>query len=822
MRIVRRFFPAAFLIASTLLLAACDSPEERAEKHFQNAITLIEEGDADRAFVELRNVFELNPQHIEARRTMAELHLERGNERNAYRQLATVAELDPTDLESRIILSKMAFNFGSWDELDRHGAQAEELAAEDPRVKAIALTRAYRTAARQDQAAERRSLGTQADEMLAEQPRNLLLRNVIMDNAIREQNFERALAEIDWMLAEDEPRNRYYQERLRVLAMLGDYDGIEDQLRELVEVFPEDTSHKATLVRYLISRGDMDGAEAFLRDLVDEADPENTAPMIDLIRFLAESGNVETAREEITKAISESPDPVPFRILEAGFDFSEGNRSNAIATLQDILDQSESSEEDAMSEQTQNVKVLLAQMLLETGNEVGARTHIEELLAENATHPEALKMQAAWQIESDETDAAIAALRLVLDQKPEDADAMTQMANAYTRNGQPDLARDYLAQAVQASGNAPAETLRYARLLIKEERYLPAEDVLVTALRLDSSNIDILNTLGELYLRMEDFGRADGVIDTLRRIGGENAIQAANGLEAEQLNLQKGATEAIAYLEGLANDADATLSTKISLVRARLSTGDVDGAVAAARNLAEENPDNPALSVVLAVAQTAAGDFDAAESRYRDLVEQEPRWAVVWLRLSQLSLLKGDREEARSAINEGLSHMPESPDLLWAKASLAEGDGDIETAIEIYEKLYEQNSGSVVIANNLASLLATHRTDEASQNRAWTIGRRLRDFDVPALQDTYGWILHRQGNSEEALPILESAAQGLPGDPIVQYHLGQVYLEVGRRDDALAQFRKSIDIAGPADTRPQIEEAKTLVQSLQNPEPAQD
>jgi hypothetical protein len=53
-RIVRRFFPAAFLIASTLLLAACDSPEERAEKHFQNAITLIEEGDADRAFVELR------------------------------------------------------------------------------------------------------------------------------------------------------------------------------------------------------------------------------------------------------------------------------------------------------------------------------------------------------------------------------------------------------------------------------------------------------------------------------------------------------------------------------------------------------------------------------------------------------------------------------------------------------------------------------------------------------------------------------------------------------------------------------------------------
>ena len=822
MRIVRNFFTVVFLAASGLVLAACDSPEERAEKHFQNAIALIEEGDVDRAMVELRNVFELNASHIEARRTMAELHLENGNERNAYRQLATLAELDPTDLESRVKLAEMAFNFGSWDELDRHGAQAEELAPEDPRVEAIALTRAYRTAATEDQAAERRDLGDQADGMLEEHPDNLLLRNVAMDNAIREQNFSRALAEIDWMLAEDGPRIRYYKERLRVLALLGDTDGIETQLRELVDLFPEDPEHKATLIRYLISREDLDGAEEFLRDLVEKAAPDNEGAKIDLIRFLAESGDIETAREEIRSAITESPDPLPFKILEAGFDFSEGNHSTAISTLQDVLEQSEPSDEGAMSEQTQNAKVILARMLLETGNEVGARAHVEELLAENPTHPEALKMQAAWQIESDDTDAAIAALRLVLDQRPEDAEAMTRMANAYARAGQPDLAKDYLAQAVQASGNAPAESLRYATLLVKEERYLPAEDVLVAALRLDSSNIRILTLLGELYLRMEDFGRAEGVINTLRRIGGEDAIQAANGLEAEQLNLQKGASEAIAYLEGLANEADATVSTRISVIRARLSTGDIDGALAAAKDLRDENPNDRALTVVLAVALTAARDYEAASSLYRDLLEEEPNRTVAWLRLSQLNLLKGDREEARSAVNKGLTHAPDNPDLLWAKASLAEGDGDIDTAIDIYEKLYDQNSNSVIIANNLASLLSTHRTDEASQNRAWTIGRRLRDLDVPAFQDTYGWILHKQGNSEEALSVLESAAQGLPRDPIVQYHLGQVYLELDRPQEALEQFRKSLDIAGPADSRPQIEEAKALVQSLQNTEPAQE
>ncbi|MGC9418483.1 MAG: tetratricopeptide repeat protein, partial [Rhodovulum sp.] len=160
--------------------------------------------------------------------------------------------------------------------------------------------------------------------------------------------------------------------------------------------------------------------------------------------------------------------------------------------------------------------------------------------------------------------------------------------------------------------------------------------------------------------------------------------------------------------------------------------------------------------------------------------------------------------------------------LLWAKASFEEQDGDVDGAIEIYETLYAQNSSSVVVANNLASLLATYRDDAASLDRAWTIARRLRDADAPALQDTYGWILHRRGNSAEALPYLEAAAQGLPNDPLVQYHLGQAYIALDQPQDALEQFRKAVEIAGPADTRPQIEDARVLVQSLQDAAPAEN
>ena len=64
--------------------------------------------------------------------------------------------------------------------------------------------------------------------------------------------------------------------------------------------------------------------------------------------------------------------------------------------------------------------------------------------------------------------------------------------------------------------------------------------------------------------------------------------------------------------------------------------------------------------------------------------------------------------------------------ILWAKASRLERAGDIDGAIDIFEALYANNSSSIVVANNLASLITTYRDDAESLERAWSIARRLR------------------------------------------------------------------------------------------------
>ena len=106
------------------------------------------------------------------------------------------------------------------------------------------------------------------------------------------------------------------------------------------------------------------------------------------------------------------------------------------------------------------------------------------------------------------------------------------------------------------------------------------------------------------------------------------------------------------------------------------------------------------------------------------------------------------------------------------------------------------------MANNLASLLSSYRDDPESIERAYTVARRLKGTNRPAFQDTYGWIAFRRGEVQEALEPLESAAEGLPGDPTVRYHLARVYAALNQTDKARATYETARQLLEDANTPP--------------------
>ena len=785
-----------FLLSTTLAvglglsLAGCKTSAERAEEYYQSGLQLLEEGDVDRAIVQFRNVFDIEGTHYEARKTLADTYRTRGDTREAYSQYLRLAEQYPDDLPTRVALARMAFDGQEAQEFERHTTRAVEIAPQDPEVQVLDLARRYRAAALAEDEKAREALSEEAARMAGTRPDDPMLMGILLDRAANAGD----LAEADRLTArmlELQPDNpQRYLQRLALLAERGDKPAIEAHLRATIARFPDNGQAKADLVRFHLSEGQPDKAEAFLRELADAAPAGESGARADLVRFVEAQRGVDAARAELDRLIAEGADPLLFGTLRAGFDFRDGKRDEAIAAVRAVLDGV-----TEPSDTSRDVKIQLARMLAETGDEAGARQQVDEVLAQNAGHPGGLKMKAAWDIQADKVDDAVLGLRAVLDQAPQDAEAMGLMASAYDRAGEADLARDYLSQAAAASNNAVPETLRLAARLIAEERWRPAEDAILPALRRAPGNLDLLEALGQVYLSMPDLPRAQGVIARLREIGTPEAVAAAEQMDLNRLANEQGQDAALGYLEQQANAENASIGSKLSLIRAQLATGQTEAALRLAGELAASDPDNRAAGMALALSQAAAGDLPAARATLGGLVEDQPADPAPHLTLIRLATQQGDIDGALALAERGLAAIPDNPDLLWSKAGLMERKGDIDGAIAIYEQLYARDSSSMIVANNLASLLSTWKSDDpAAVARASTVARRLKDTEVPAFMDTYGWIQHLNGDSAAGLPYLEGAAEALASDPIVQLHLGVVQAAAGEADAAKAQLQKGLDM----------------------------
>ena len=366
------------------------------------------------------------------------------------------------------------------------------------------------------------------------------------------------------------------------------------------------------------------------------------------------------------------------------------------------------------------------------------------------------------------------------------------MARAHVLNGDQDLAGEMLARAVELSGSAPDESLRYAEFLVNRGRGPAATDVLADALRLAPGDARLLEAAGRQRLADADWVRLDEIVERLLALPDGQGRAAAESFRASALAAQERTDELEGLLTDLASEAGSLgIGAQAALVRTDIAGGRLDEAVERAGEIAEAEPDLPGPRLLLGAALAAAGRPEEAKEALRAAVEREPALAQGWIALVRLAAATDGPEAAAELIAEGAAAAPESTELQWMRASALEQAGDIPGAIAVYEEIYERDRNSLVVANNLASLLALTSDDPETIARAERISRRLRGTEVPAFQDTYGWLAFLAGRTEEALEYLVPAAAGLPEDPQVQFHLASAQAEAGET----AAARETLDRA---------------------------
>lgn len=800
---------APLLLAAALTLSACESSEEKAERFYQSGLEYLAAGDQDRALIEFRNVFKYNGFHKEARTTYAEILMSQGKVQEGYGQYLRLIEQYPDLPDVRQILAEVAIDQGNWDEAQRHGEAAFKLAPEKPEIQVIQTALEYRAAvlARDEPARDR--LAAEAAKLLEALPDSKVARRIVIDRSISGPDPQAAMPLIEAGLAISPEALELHMLKLRLLGEAQDNAGIGAHLKSMYELFPKNEEVKKSLIGWYLAENDIAGAEAFLRQLAgDPKGPvEGHLAVIQLLEAARGSDASRTELDALIAANAGTPNADLYGAMRASLDFTAGKQTEAIAAIETILKAAEP------SAQTRDIKTILARMLASTGNKVGARALIEEVLVEDVSHVAALKMRAAWLIESDKPGDAIVSLRAALDQNPQDPEILTLMAAAHERDGSLDLAGERLAMAVEVSGAAPQESLRYAQFLVGQDRRQAALNVLVDARKVSPGSAEVLIALASFHIQDQNWALAEEAVQALKALNIPDVETRVQALQATILSGKTGLGDTLSFLESEIASGNNSAAAQMLIVQTQLRAGKADEARAYLDQALTEAPDDYNLRMLSAVVDGANGDLDAAETQYRSLITEQPDNAKAVQLLYSLLSYAGKTDEARAVLDAGIAAAPTSDTLQWMKASALQEAGDIDGAIAIYEALYAKDSSSMLVANNLASLITTYRNDPESLERAASIARRLRGSEVPAFQDTYGWIESRRGNIEEALVHLEPAAKALPEDATVQYHLGMTYAAAGRTADAIRLLEQAIAL-GPEALGPLLEPAQAELQKL--------
>lgn len=145
---------------------------------------------------------------------------------------------------------------------------------------------------------------------------------------------------------------------------------------------------------------------------------------------------------------------------------------------------------------------------------------------------------------------------------------------------------------------------------------------------------------------------------------------------------------------------------------------------------------------------------------------------------------------SRSALDAGLAAFPESSSLLYARAMLAEQQGELEQMEQDLRAILALDPDNATALNALGYTL-TNRTGRHDEAHALISRALALEPDEPAILDSMGWVLFHKGRHEEALQYLYRAYAVFP-DPEVAAHLGEVLWTMGKTEQALRVWRGAL------------------------------
>lgn len=780
-----------------LCLTACSSPEDKVAGFNRRAEAFLQKGDIVKARIEYQNALQIDAKSVPALLGMAEI-AERAREwPKSYALVSRAAELDAKNVPARIKLGKLTLASGQLDKALELSDATVALKPEDPAVLAF---RAAVFLKLQDV----KAAINLANRALEKDSNNVDANVVLASERLLAGDATSAIKYLDRVLQNDERNVGVQLIKVQALAKVADLDSAEQVLRRLTSLFPEEAAYRSMLVKFYLTHGMKGKAEAEQRAIL-AAKPDSVDAKLELVRFIAGVRGLQAAAQELESMTAAQPKDLDLKLALAQLRMDQKRPDDATATWKAVV------AAGADSPAAIRARGALALQRLTAGDKTGAKTLVDEILTRDARNEQGLLLRASIAMDDRRLEDAVTDLRTILRDVPDSARAHLMLGRAHELQGLPELAQSQFARAAQISQYAPTYGMPYAEFLVKAGRIRQAEAVLRDVLRTSPGHTAAQRQLAQAYLRLGDLAAAQELADSLAKQDKTSvtATQIRGAVQAAKRDF----ASSIASFRSAYDKAPNEVQPLVALVRSYLIAGKTREAASFMQSVVASSPQNLSAHLLLGQVLMQAGDRPGATKAFQKVVEIDPRNVPGYQGLAGAAMAQDNPDAALATLEAGLQQVPNDYGLQLTRAYVFEVVKRYEDAIAIYEKLLTERPNAPVVANNLASLLTDHRSDEKSHKRAYELAQRFRGSEVPFFKDTLAWASHRVGKVKEAGDLLKTVAEEMPDIAAVQYHRGINLLAQNDKEAARKSLQKAIDLSKQSPFA-QSDEARRILQGL--------
>ena len=809
-------------------LASCGLVVSEAER-MATVQTHVDNGEYRAAVIELRTILVNNPDHVEARLTLAKVLIGLNDLPTAEKELQRARELEAPQLDVERLHFSLLAAMGDHTELLATLGRDDLLLPEVDILNfkgrallglrnAIAAEDTYRewlatepgSADAQVGLAKARALQGQADEALellgavvAENPDHtdgwLALGNIhygLRDYQTAAEAFRRTVAA-------NQPETNILAHIFALLGLsdceilLGNATAARESVARLSSYAPGLAETLLQRARVYQLEGDYAAAGRELIELLN-ASPSDLRVMLMLATIQWRAGNIYQAQEYLNRIVALAPGNVRARKLLGQIQLQQQNTRLAVELLDPLLEQNQEDSEllgllaiaDMQRGET-NVAMnrLRAAAELDSGNaravmqlaegyvRSGEPDRAVELLAD---HPRSTqqpfsreKILLAAYRNLGRVDDAIEEAGALVEANPGSVPAMQLAARFYFALGKLGEGRRLLEQAIELAPRNIQTRLMMAKLDLRESRHAKAGENFQAVFDTDSNNLTASLGLAQVALERGD---RDQATELLERTFIEHPGEPLPGLVRANMYLDSGRRgDAIDVADSVVQAAGDDLSVVRSAGRVFFEAGDLNRAEQQFQRAVERSPQSVVLLLDLARSLMGQGKFDEAVNVTQRATAADPS-SVPARVLRVLSMTRlGQLDEAGELADALAEDYPEDASVVLAVAEVLAAKGRYTEAIASFRDAAAKGAGLNAVVRETQILMQSGDSQPEQPLRDWIT---INGEDIEA-QKMLAELYQMQGNRQAALQAYAALLELTPNDPVVLNNLAGEYQLAG-------------------------------------------